>query len=390
MAIIVQKFGGTSVATPKARTALLKQVSKCKKKGNDLVIVVSAMGRNGDHYATDTLINLLKEIDPDISPKKKDLLMSCGEVISCALIAHFLDANTIPSESLTGFQAGIITDNNFNNSEIINIDTANIKKHLENGKVVVVAGFQGVTINGEITTLGRGGSDTAAVAIGGYLKAERVDIFTDVPGIAEIDPRIVPNANYLPWISYDNIYKLASNGANVIHPRAVKTAEKFNIKVSVRSTFSDNSGTLISSENSEMNSKIIGIAVKKNICQLKIEYNQIKDMNFFINNNICYNISENIITIYCTKDNVSLLKSQITTLIYKKYPLAQIFLLFNKDFKAAIYDYMKTYLSNSFLSINDIFWSDDNVKIYLPVESVTELAENIYDYYHNQLLQPNL
>ncbi|MDW7661002.1 MAG: aspartate kinase [Bacillota bacterium] len=263
MAIIVQKFGGTSVANAETRRAVLRQVSKARYEGHQVVVVVSAMGRKGDPYATDTLLDLLEEIGPVASPRKNDLIMSCGEIISSALLSHYLDSSGIPSEPLTGFQAGIETTEEFNNSEVININISKIMEVLEQGKVPVIAGFQGITKSGEITTLGRGGGDTAAVAIGGYLKADRVDIFTDVFGIAKIDPRIIPTAPYMSTVSYKNMINLAQNGAKVIHPRAVALAERFNIDLRVRSTFSESEGTRITGEEDSSDESVIGLAVEK-------------------------------------------------------------------------------------------------------------------------------
>lgn len=214
------------------------------------------MGRSGEPYATDTLISLLEEINTNVSSRKKDMMISCGEIISCSLISHFLEINDIPSEPLTGHQAGIITTNTFNNSEIISIDTSKIESYLENGKVVVIAGFQGETVDGEITALGRGGSDISGVSIGGYLNADRVDIFTDVLGVAKIDPRIVPTAPYMPTITYEDIFKLADHGAKVIHPRTVKIAQEFGIPVRVRSTFSEDLGTVFALEKNCIDSKV--------------------------------------------------------------------------------------------------------------------------------------
>lgn len=267
MSILVLKFGGTSLRDEKSREAAVKHIKKAKDEGNQVVVVVSAMGRAGEPYATDSLISLLKNINEKINPKKKDLIMSCGEIISSAVISHLLDTKGMASEALAGFQAGIHTDNNFNNSEIEYIDTKKIVKHLDNGKIVVVAGFQGITEDMEITTLGRGGSDTSAVVLGGYLKAKRVDIFTDVPGVAVVDPRIVSDAHYLKSISYKDMYKLALNGAKVIHPRAVLAAEKFKIPVVVRSTFTADSGTLISNY-SDSETNIIGITSDKNMIRM--------------------------------------------------------------------------------------------------------------------------
>lgn len=225
---------------------VLTNIRKCIDEGNKLVVVVSAIGRKGEPYATDTLIHLLDEIDNDINPKKKDLIMSCGEIISCTILAHLLDAENIPSAALTGFQAGILTNTNFNSAKILDINISAIMKYLDNNQVVVVAGFQGATEDNEITTLGRGGSDTSAVALGGYLGAERVDIFTDVPGVALADPKLVPDAKFIDNISYENMYNLALNGAKIIHPLAVLMGAKFNIPIRITSTETNVSGTLIS------------------------------------------------------------------------------------------------------------------------------------------------
>lgn len=343
MALIVQKFGGTSVATPQARKALLNQVRKCREEGNDVVVVVSAMGRSGDPYATDTLINLLEQIDPKIDSKKKDLLMSCGEIISCSLLSHLLEVNDIPSVPMTGFQAGILTNNDFTNSEIININTTAIMKHIKNGKVVVIAGFQGATKDGEITTLGRGGSDTAAVAIGGYLGAQRVDIFTDVPGIAKVDPRIVSSAQYLTDISYEDMYKLAYNGAKVIHPRAVKTAQNFNIPVRVRSTFSEDPGTLISEASTKKDHRIIGMALEKEI--------------------------------------------QVSN---SKEPLSKIFIVFDADKKEEIAKELECFLAEAKLIAQDVIFDNNNVSILLPADKLVETVQSLYSNFHKECFQENL
>jgi len=261
MSIVIQKFGGTSLRNLCNQSEFLKLVKKEVQIGNKLVVVVSAMGRSGDPYATDTLINQLENISTIINPKKKDLIMSVGETISAALVSHLLESEGLSSEALTGFQAGIITDDTFNSSKIIEINTSKIQGYLNKNKIVVVAGFQGATEDLEITTLGRGGSDTTAVALGGTLNAERADIFTDVPGVAITDPRLVPNARYIKKISYDDMYKLAINGANVIHPYAVLLGKQYNIPIRVLSTFTDNPGTLISNDKS--NVKILGFGIKK-------------------------------------------------------------------------------------------------------------------------------
>lgn len=260
MGIIVQKFGGTSLSDIHGQSLLLSQVKKAKLEGHDLVVVVSAMGRIGEPYATDTLINLLDITNGPLDPKKKDLIMSCGEIITTAIIAHLIDIHGMTSEGLSGFQAGILTDEQFNTAEIIDIDVSKILKYLEEGKVVVVAGFQGMTKDMEITTLGRGGSDITAVTLAGYLGADRVDIFTDVPGIAVIDPKIIPNPKYIEYINYSTMQNYASHGAKVIHPKAVSAGEKYLIPIHIKTAFHHDGCTVIS-EYQEVNNKIIGIGV---------------------------------------------------------------------------------------------------------------------------------
>ena len=261
MGVIIQKFGGTSLRNLSSKSEFLKLVRKEVDRGSKLVVVVSAMGRMGDPYATDTLINQLEKINTTVNPRKKDLIMSVGELISAALAAHLLESEGYEAQALTGFQAGIITDDNFTSSKIIEVKTRKLEENLNNDIISVVAGFQGVTEDMYITTLGRGGSDTTALALAGALKAERVDIFTDVPGIAITDPRIVPNTKYLKRISYDDMYRLAISGAKVIHPNAVLLAKEYNIPIRVLSTFVENLGTIISNEKSNL--KIVGFAVKE-------------------------------------------------------------------------------------------------------------------------------
>ncbi len=310
MGIVVQKFGGTSVATESARISLLNHVKNARQQGKDVVLVVSAMGRKGEPYATDTISSLLESINSYIDPAKKDLILSCGEIISSSLIAHFLDTNGIDAEAMAGFQAGILTTDNFNNSDIINIDTTNIQKYINCGKIPVIAGFQGITRDGKITTLGRGGSDTTAVELGGFLKSEVVDIFTDVPGVAFVDPRVYPSAEYISQISYDDMYKLASHGAKVIHPRAVQSANKFHIPVRVRGTNSHGDGTLISEIPTKSDNKIIGIALNnqsQDITSAYILFNQ-KFMGL-IKEEIAKAISNktiNILSVVYSEDNISM------------------------------------------------------------------------------------
>lgn len=245
MRIIVQKYGGTSVATPEGRENVVKKVSEALKLGYRVAVVVSAMGRAGDPYATDTLIGLVKNIKARESPRDLDLLMSCGENISTVVMVQTLKSHEIEAQAFTGGQAGILTDGQFNNARILEIKPDKILKCFDEGRVAVVAGFQGVTADGAVTTLGRGGSDTTAAALGVALKAEVVEIFTDVDGVMTADPRLVPEAKPLATMTYNEVCDMAHLGAKVVHPRAVEIAMEGRVPLRIRSTFSDNLGTLI-------------------------------------------------------------------------------------------------------------------------------------------------
>lgn len=254
MKIIVQKFGGTSVATPEARVAVKDKVQQAIRKGLSPVVVVSAMGRKGAPYATDTLIDVLKKENISVNVREMDVMMCCGEIISACVMAATLQKFGINAMALTGGQAGIITDSQFGAARIKNINVSNLHHLLESGIIPVVCGFQGVTENNfKFTTLGRGGSDTSAAALGAALHAEFVEIYTDVEGIMTADPRIVKDANILHQITYAEVCQMAQNGAKVIHPRAVEIAMSRNIPVYVKSTFSDAPGTLITNERSDCN-----------------------------------------------------------------------------------------------------------------------------------------
>ena len=221
MRIIVQKFGGTSVATPEIRDLVVKKVEKARLQGYNPVVVVSAMGRKGESYATDTLIDIARTANRNIASRELDQIMCCGEMISAVIMTSTLQAAGIDAIMMTGGQAGIITDNTFNNARILKVDPSRMTAFIKMGKVPVVCGFQGMTVDGEFTTLGRGGSDTTAAALGSALNAEMVEIYTDVDGIMTADPRIVRNAKILESISYGEVCQLAHQGAKVIHPRAV-------------------------------------------------------------------------------------------------------------------------------------------------------------------------
>jgi len=238
--LIVQKYGGTSVANIERIKKVAQRIYSYWKKGIKLVVVVSAMGDT-----TDELIHLAEKINPRPSERELDMLLSTGEQISSALLAMALHKKGIPAVSFTGPQVGIITDKFHTQAKILKIEAERIKSALKKGKVVVVAGFQGQTTEREIATLGRGGSDLSAVALAGVLKADLCEIYTDVEGIYTADPRIVKKAKKLPCISFDEMLELASRGAQVMQTRAVEVAKKYNIKLVVRSSFSNKEGTII-------------------------------------------------------------------------------------------------------------------------------------------------
>jgi len=241
VALIVQKYGGTSVSTPERIKNVAKRIVTAKKKGNRLVVVVSAMGDT-----TDNLIELMKKVNPDPPKRELDLLLSTGEVVSAALLAAALDAMGERSIAFTAYQGGIITDSIHTKARIKKVDTRKILQELGKGKIVVVAGFQGITSENTVTTLGRGGSDTTAVALAAALKADICEIYSDVEGVFTADPRIVPDARKLKKISYDEMLELASLGAKVLHLRAVEVARKFKVPLHIRSSFNEKEGTLIS------------------------------------------------------------------------------------------------------------------------------------------------
>jgi len=241
VALVVQKYGGTSVSTPERIKNVAKRIVTAKKKGNRLVVVVSAMGDT-----TDNLIELMKKVNPDPPKRELDLLLSTGEVVSAALLAAALDAMGERSIAFTAYQGGIITDSIHTKARIKRVNTGKILQELDKGKIVVVAGFQGITSENTVTTLGRGGSDTTAVALAAALKADICEIYSDVEGVFTADPRIVPDARKLKKISYDEMLELASLGAKVLHLRAVEVARKFKVPLHIRSSFNEKEGTLIS------------------------------------------------------------------------------------------------------------------------------------------------
>src|SRR5881628_3409685 len=271
MALIVQKYGGTSVGNPDRIKNVAARVAKYRAKGDQVVVVVSAMSG-----VTDNLIKMAKEIMPLPNEREMDMLLATGEQTTIALSAISLHALGLPAVSLTGAQAGIVTDGVHTKAKIQNISPKRIHDLLNQGHVVIVAGFQGQTIEGQVTTLGRGGSDLTAIALAAALQAELCQIYTDVDGVYTADPRVVPNARKLAEVAYDELLELAGAGAKVMQSRSVEFAKKFNVVFEVRSSLNDNPGTIVKEETQSMESVVIrGVSLDKN--QAKVTLANVPD-----------------------------------------------------------------------------------------------------------------
>ena len=267
MALIVKKFSGSSVATPDKMRAIVQRVLKGKQEGDKIVIVVSAMGDT-----TDELVSLAKQITSKAYGREMDMLLSTGEQVSIALMAMAFQEAGQKAISFTGAQAGIKTSNAFNKGRILDLEPNRIMEALDEGNVVVVAGFQGITGHGDITTLGRGGSDTTAVAIAGAINADVCEIYTDVDGVYTSDPRVVSDAKKMKEITYGEMLEMAKLGAGVMQPRAVEMGSRFSVPIHVRSTFSEDEGTMIQEVCSmEIKQYLIrGVASDKNVAKITV------------------------------------------------------------------------------------------------------------------------
>ena len=268
MALIVQKYGGTSVGSPERIHAVAEKVARLRAQGNEIVVVVSAM--SGE---TDRLIKLAKNVNPEPPARELDVLLATGEQVTIALLSMALEKAGCPARSYTGSQVHILTDNAFGKARILDIDETRVREDLKNGRVVVVAGFQGVDEQGNITTLGRGGSDTTGVALAAALKADECQIYTDVDGVYTTDPRIVPEARRLNTITFEEMLEMASLGSKVLQIRSVEFAGKYRVKLRVLSSFEEEGeGTLITFEEDEKmeHATISGIAFNRDEAKITI------------------------------------------------------------------------------------------------------------------------
>lgn len=263
--LVVQKYGGSSVATPERIRRVAQRVVETQKKGYRVVVVVSAMGDT-----TDELIKLARQVTESPPEREMDMLLSTGEQISISLLAMAVGSMGVPAVSLTGAQAGIHTDGAHSRARILDVETGRVYQELAAGKVVVVAGFQGFTAYGDITTLGRGGSDTTAVALAAALGADVCEIYTDVDGVYTADPRLVSQARKLPLVSYAEMLELARLGAAVLHYRSVECARHYGITLHVRSSFNNHPGTLVKDEGAGDRPVVTGIAHDTSVAQVKL------------------------------------------------------------------------------------------------------------------------
>ena len=274
MECILQKFGGTSVQTKNSRLICISKIKESIYNGNKTVVVISAIGRKNDPYSTDELLSLVSENFKKNNPLYLDKLISCGEIISSIVFTSELQSNNVNALPLIGQDIGILTDNNFGNAKILNIDTSNIEKLLSGNIIPVIAGFQGVTSDGNITTLGRGGSDISAVKLATALNCDRVEFFKDVDGLMTADPKLVSKAKSIEEISYEELFELSSYGNNIIHPEAVKVAMDENIPIIIKNTFNSFKGTVINNNISKDEDYFKGMTYLKDCIQIKIFKNE--------------------------------------------------------------------------------------------------------------------
>ena len=282
MHLLIQKFGGTSVQTKENRDHVIRQIKGALDKQYKLIVVVSAIGRSPDPYATDSLLKMVDyEVTTDSTKRELDMLMSCGETIASVVLSNELQQNDINATALSGAQAGLITNDEYNEAKIKHVKPERIKHELKTHDVVVVAGFQGRTKSGDITTIGRGGSDTTAAAFGAALQAEAIEIFTDVDGMMTADPRVVDSASSIDVVTYAETSNLAHHGAKVIHPRAVEIAMQAEIPIRIRSTYlEEEGGTLITSSRGQekgidiSDRLVTGIAHIEDIAQILIKIDE--------------------------------------------------------------------------------------------------------------------
>lgn len=379
MQIIVKKFGGTSVGSIERIKAIAEHLSQERKKYEHIVVVVSAMAKT-----TDNLIQLAREISKKPCSRELDMLLTAGERISMSLLSLALQELGIQSISFTGSQSGVITDSTHGNAKIQKVNAFRIKEELEKGKIVIVAGFQGVSTEKEITTLGRGGSDTSAVALSSYLKAEKCEIYTDVDGVYSADPRYVEKTIKYDKINYEQMLYLAYGGSKVLHQRAVEFALKYNIPIEVKSSFLFTEGTMI--ENME-SSQVKAIAHKENlmILSIKSESQKISELISNIHTEVFdYVIQGNELQIIIESKYLESITSELSevnlSINSKKYAmltLSGIRVAYDKDFISGIISELNT-LNTNVYSLNTCGLG---IRLLIDQEQIKEVLQYIHNKY---------
>lgn len=277
MRILVQKYGGTSVATPEGRRRVADRILQAQAEGWSPVVVLSAMGRHPEPYATDSLLGLVKPYAEHLDARETDMLASCGEILTCVVVSHYLRSRGAKARAFSGPGAGIRTDGGFGEARVQSVDPQPLLRALQAGEIALVAGFQGATPDGDVATLGRGGSDTTAVALGAALGAE-VEIYTDVEGVMTADPRVVQEARVLAGITFEEMGEMANEGAKVVHPRAVEMAESHGVPVVVRSTFSDAPGTRIVDRPTVEGQMVTGVVTVTGLTRVRLDFEEVEDV----------------------------------------------------------------------------------------------------------------
>lgn len=342
MSIIVQKYGGTSMANSECVKNVADKVVKAKREGQDVVVVVSAPAGMTDH-----LVSRAKEITDKPSGRELDMILATGEQISISLLAMAIKALGEDAISFTSAQVGIFTDSNHNKAKIEAIDTTKVERALAEGKVVIIAGFQGVTKDLEITTLGRGGSDTSAVAIGVALGAKEVEIYTDVDGIYTADPRVVPNAHKIDRITFDEMLEMAGAGAKVLHLRSVELAAKNHLPIHLRSSFTDTIGTYVTDEEDSMEQALVrGVAHTTNNAKITIASIE--------------NTAKNIAEIFQTISNENINVDVITQNYVKRNKITLSFTVAQDEFDHALSIAKKL---GKALNAEDVYGTEDVAKV---------------------------
>lgn len=380
MKIIVKKFGGTSVGSIEKIKSVAQRIVEDKTDDQRLVVVVSAMGNT-----TNDLVVMANEITENPSPRELDMLLTAGERISMSLLSIALQNLGYQSISFTGSQSGILTNINHGNARITDVKAFRIFDELKKNKIVIVAGFQGVSPLKEVTTLGRGGSDTSAVALAGYLSADKCEIYSDVEGVFSSDPNIVENPYKLDWISYDRALFLCYSGAKVLHPRAIEFAKRYGITISLKSTFNKNQGTIINNEGNMEEKKIFAITTQNELSEYFIQYSSNEVLKSISNLDIFdYEIDEiNKAKVVVKKSDINtfekILKQKSIDQINKQNPMSVITLIgYRIGEDLSLISKLIEFISMKSIEVYKVRKYESGVRIYLKIDNCDQIMNELH------------